>query len=645
MLGKRDIIILSMIGICVFYILFFPYNFHVNPQYSTRYYSVDNRVIDIAPIKRDERVQIPIENLNELPPLFIQCLLATEDKDFFNGILYYKDGKHSIDNIRLGEFRGIPIIGFARSMLSFGTKGGGSGLLQQLAKNLMHESWARNFQQKFSENAAVIGLTSSYNKEELLLMYFNNVPLMLNSDGKIYKDGSKTYGFKSALIRYYGTSNFNEIGLDKFAVLVASLKGGKYSNIDSIGAIKQRRDFILGRMAALGMITDYEVKKYSARAIKFNFGYKYNSCMRGAIEYVQQQAIAIAKECNLDTTLSGYKIHTTLSRVVQNAAAEAVKEYAIKNKAYRYFDNDTLELGMTIINPRNGHLLGMIGDIEPYEIKGKLNHAYRDKNSIGSTIKPFVYGAFFDAGYTKNTLLYDGDNESVGAYNPNNFSGTCSNTNIPAITCLSKSLNKPTANIVNEYISYVHVIKFVENCGYSGNLTNDRSVVLGVDYLSTLDMCKLYAPFANGGTSVPVIGIERIVDGTGKELWNIQNQKNNIWSCNKGIISYSVAKEVNLCLIQTIESGSAIVTKNYFKGKAAGKTGTSNNNRDTWFVGYTPTICTAVWIGGIKNKKLPKPIESGSLLAAPLWATFMQKVIQKDKKGYYKKDWFYEKPI
>lgn len=650
--GKRDKLFLLSCLLFTLFNFFVPFKIQLDLDYSTIYRSGDEKVVDILPYGVEKRIQVPIDSMGELKPEFVNCILAAENKEFFKGLIYFKGGKIGFKNIRPGMFRGVPVAGLARSLFTFGMKGGGSGLVQQLAKNLVHEGWSRNAQQKYSEGVLSFALTSCYSNEELFLLYLNTSPVFFNKHKLNPETGQKrtglymypdvTYGIKTASIRFFGTSNLRSLTLDQFATLVASLKGGSFRLVDSLDSdVKGRRNNILERMVQNGFLSANEALKYKEKPIVFNTFFKGNECYRSAIEFVRKEAVALAKENKWDTTLNGFRIKTTLSRYVQQAAADVVDSVFNSMDRLRYFNNDTLETGIAIINPVNGHLLGMIGDAEPYNFKGKFNHAYRDFHQIGSTMKPFVYGAFFEKGYTPETLLPDKDLPGTGDFRPSNYSGRCSNSDIAAKDCLKFSLNKPTANIVNKYIGVRDVISFMKRCGYNGELTEDKAMVLGTASLTPLELARAYAPLANGGNSVPVISITEIRDKNNKLLWKLENfKRTGKWRTKKNVFRFSIAKQVTSCLVQALETGgTGNSVRSYYKGIAAGKTGTTSNSADTWFVGYTPTYCGAIWMGGMHNSRMPETINTGGKSCAPVWGLILSKIVQKNIDFYTKRQW------
>ncbi len=394
-----------------------------------------------------------------------------------------------------------------------------------------------------------------------------------------------------------------------------------------------------------GFLTKAKAEKYKAAPIVFNTKFKDNECYRSAIEFVRKEAVQLARENKWDTTLNGFRIKTTLSRYVQLSAAEVVDSVFEANAALRYFNNDTLETGVAMINPVNGHLLGMIGDADPFNYTGKLNHAYRDFHQIGSTMKPFVYGAFFERGFGPGSPLLDDDIPGSGNFNPRNFDGTCSHSSIPASSCLIRSLNKPTANIVNRFIRVKDVISFMNRCGYKGQLANDKAMVLGTASLTPLELAKAYAPFANGGNEVPVVSITEIRDKDNKLLWKMENvRRTGRWRIKKNVVPFSVVRQVTGCLEQALETGgTGHNVRRYYTGIAAGKTGTTSNSADTWFVGYTPAFCGAIWMGGIHNASMPEAINTGGRSCAPLWGLIIRKIKEKNVDYYTNRNWIWDR--
>lgn len=608
------------------YNTYVPYRFVLPTQFSPRFYDESGRVIDILPVGEDKRVQIEIDSVGELKPEFVKFLLAAENKEYYKGILYFKNDNIDIKNLRVGSFRGVPIAGFARLFLMGGSSGGGSGILQQLSKNLVHEAWDRTISQKYAETILSMALRTQFSLDELLVMYMNQIPVLLPSDHKAYRD--KTYGFKSAIIRYYGTSFFSELSMNQFATLASTLKGGRFANIDSVEVIKARRNNIYNRMLEEGDLSPRQFQKLIQGPVLFDLKFQRNECFRSAIDYIYEEASKIASQNGLDSNLYGYRITTTINQGIHREVSEIVDKYFKELARFRNQIGDTLETALCFIDPNNGYILSVVGDTEPFIDRGKLNHAIEDANPIGSTVKPFVYGSFFESGYSSESLLFDGLNNKKGAYNPDNYDQSCTNKKIPAWYCLSKSINKPTADIVNTYVSTDKVNQFLKKCGYDGKTSKYPSIVLGVYDMNVLDLTRMYAPFANGGNKVPKVSILKIRNSEGKEVYahyGKHNKRKDLFK--KGVIKSSTVSAITGALEKVLApGGTGNRVRQYYKGLAAGKTGTSNNHQDAWFVGYTPKVCGAIWIGGIHNKPLPAQYNSGGTLAAPLWGKIMSAI-------------------
>ena len=631
---------IKIISLCIIvflltaYNIYYPFSFNLNFTYSTRYFArdKDHRIIEISPISDSTGImQIEIDSLNELKPEFINCLLAAEDKTFFKGFFYFNEGKP-----RLGSFRGIPITGALRAVISLGAGGGGSGLIQQLAKNLVMVKWEKytgtqkHLERKYAESIATFALTSVYSHEELLRMYLNTIPVLGRTDGRIY-------GFKSAAFRFFGQSDLSELTLDQFATLVASLKGGNFSKLDSahIDQVMNYRSRIFDRMVVNNTLSEKEANRLKPKPIILSNRYSNYFCFRSAMQYIKWQAKEIVKRNNLDTNLTNYRIYTTLSRWIQVAAADAVETTFNEYTQYRTLNNDLLETGLAVVSPLDGHLLALVGDADPYHYKGNLNHAYQTRRQIGSTMKPFVYATYFENGGTPQSMLLD---DSIpGKFNPKNYNGFYSGQSYPAWICLSRSLNMPTANLINQhYIKALQITKLMEQCGYKNKIPLTTDMVLGTSESNPLEMAAAYCTFANGGHKIPVIAISRIVDKNGNVVYDLEKEpRQKKRASSKLVIRAETAKNITYCLTRALEpGGTGIRVRNYFTGRAAGKTGTTSSSRDAWFVGYTPRLSCAIWVGYNNNTILPDDINTGGKTAAPIWGLMMQN-LEKTGVTYY----------
>jgi membrane peptidoglycan carboxypeptidase len=616
-----------------------PFQFDLNIDYSTRYFARDrdNRIIEISPLEKPSGIlRIEIDSLSELKPEFINCLLSAEDKSFFKGIFYIEEQANGKKVITPGTFRGVPLSGIYRALSHGGKHGGGSGLVQQLAKNMVLLKWEKyagsqmHLQRKYAEMLTAFALTSVYSGEELLLLYLNTIPVFNISDGRVF-------GFKAAAFRFYGTSDLSKLTLDQFATMVASLQGGYMRDLESSEKIVERRAKILDRMVKLNFLEYPESERLKKIPVKVSDRFSTYYCFKPAIQYIRRQARQIARDFDLDTNLTNYRIYTTLSRWVQTAASLAVEESFAELDDYRYLHSDTLQVGMAVIAPGSGQLLALVGDADPFHYKGKLNHAYQINRQIGSTVKPFVYASFFEKGGNAESLLLD---DSIpGKFNPSNFNGIYSKQKIPAGECLSRSLNMPTANLVNQgHVSVAEIRQLLKICGFRGNIPKSADIVLGSFESSPLEMARMYCTLAGGGHYVPLVCITRIEDENHKIIWELKDLKLKDRKPGKRfIIKPKTVSEINKSLTAATEpGGTGNRVRNFYNGPVAGKTGTTSNNRDAWFIGYNDNLCGAVWYGYDKNSQLPDQINTGGRIAAPTWGRMLNNLEKMGITAYSK---------
>jgi penicillin-binding protein 1C len=538
------------------------------------------------------RTEVP---LDQIPKSVINATLAIEDANFYNHGGF--------------DFKGI-IRGLFRTFIERRLQGG-STLTQQLVKNALltpERTWTR----KIKEAILTIATELMYNKNQILEMYFNQTPY-----------GGTIWGVEAAAKGIFG-KDVKDLNLAESA-LISGLPGSptKYSPFTHPEAAKARQMLVLRRMYELGMISEKE--KTDAEG----FDLKY-SISKGKIEaphfvfYVKQKLIEKYGEDKVNE--GGLQITTTLDLDMQNYAEAAVATEMGKLKNMKVSNGAVL-----ITDPRNGQILTMVGskDYWATDIDGEFNvtTAFRQP---GSSIKPLNYAVGIETGKVTAASVFD-DNptcfkvENQKPYCPTNYGGayhgiqTLRNSlgnslNIPAVKILK--LNGVEAFVASASAMGLSTLKDPANYGLS--------LTLGGGEVMMTDMNTAYGVLANGGIKQNLESIIRVVDKTGKVLdETVTNPGERILSRETSyIISHILSDDGARSMV--FGSGSLLNIKKH--PEVSVKTGTTNDLRDNWTIGYTPDFVLAVWVGNNDNSKMGGVV-SGTTGAAPIWNKVMTKIL------------------
>lgn len=532
-------------------------------------------------------------NLEDIPQNLIDGVIATEDSKFY-------------------EHKGIRISSFVRAFVYgvFTNKqiGGTSTLTQQLVKNAILTN-ERSYVRKLKEVIISLRLEQKYNKEQILKIYFNEIPY-----------GSTNYGVESASQSYFG-KHVSDLNLQECATL-AGLPQAPSKFLNNNEALKNRRDFVLRRMFEEGYITEEE--KNSAQAEPLTLEKKFGDMKAPHfVLYVKQQLVDMFDEQTVDT--GGLKVITTLDWDKQQYAEEAVKTVSEVSFEAANADNASL----VAINPKTGQVLAMVGSRDFYndEIDGQFNVATLGERQPGSSFKPIIYTASFEKGYTPDTILWDvNTNFAVSGvpYEPKNYD-LGERGPVTMRQALQGSLNIPAVKTLY-LVGAEKGVEFAERLGYT-TLSNGNfglSLVLGGGEVKLIEHTAAFGVFANNGEKNPTVSILKVEDPDGEILYEWKNKK-----------AEKVLDEKITATISNVLSDDA--ARSYVFGAGgvltlpdrpvAAKTGTTNAYVDAWTVGYTPSLVAGVWVGRTDNKPMRNG-DGGSKLAAPIWNYFMKKSLE-----------------
>ena len=541
--------------------------------------------------------------LQEIPDYVKQATISIEDKNF------YKHG-------------GFSLWAMFRTMVTnviYRRSAGGSTLTQQFVKNAVLTP-EKTISRKIKELILSYRLEKKFSKKEILQMYLNEIPY-----------GSNAYGVEAASQKYFG-KGVKDVSLSEAAILAAIVQvPSRYSPYGpNKDILLGRKDYVLDLMSEQGYISESERDAAKSQEITFK-GPETNITAPHFVMYIK--GILADKYGEKMVEQEGLKIYTTLDLFKQKIAEETIAERT-ENYPEKYGANNA---ALVAIDPKTGQILAMVGSRDYFndEIDGQVNVTDRPRQP-GSSMKPIVYAALFEKGYTPDTILYDVltnfSTNSAQPYQPHNYSGQ----EIGPVTirkALAGSLNIPAVKAI--YLANINnVIDLAENLGYSTLYPRSRfglSLVLGGGEVKLLEHANAYSAFARDGQLSPIVSILKVEDKDGKIIEEYQPS-------DKKALSPQVARMINSVLSDNEARSYVFGAKNYLTlgdRPVAAKTGTTNDFHDAWALGYTPSLVAGVWVGNSDNQAM-KGKADGSVLAAPIWHDFMMKVLGDTPIEYFK---------
>jgi penicillin-binding protein 1B len=542
----------------------------------------------LVPDNKEDRVLVSLE---ELPNQLIDTLLLIEDRNYYH---HY----------------GVSPVGIFRALFSNIKAGrtvqGGSTLTQQLAKN-MFLSRERTLSRKIQEALMALILESRYSKDQLLEAYMNEVYL-----GQNYANG--VYGFGLAAQFYFGKP-ISEISHAQMALLIAQVKGPSYYDPwRHPERAKTRRDLVLRLMFEQNMLSlvDFEQAAESDLSVRASR----RLAKKNYPAYLQLVKAELNQQLSSFTQKSGIKVFTGFSHRSQQLLEQSVtKQLPLLEKQYKQRD---LEVAMIVTDIHSGEVRALVGGRESGY--AGFNRALNAKRHIGSLIKPIIYVAALERyqEYNFATIL---DDKAItlksGAGNkwqPKNYDGKYRGQ-VSLIEGLVYSLNIPTINL-GMRLGLDNVADAIKALGYQHKLQMRPSVLLGAINMSPLEINQLYLAIASKGYYQKSHTITHILSAKNETLWQKESLSEQRLSTNAAyLLDYALAK--------VTQTGTAkSLTWRLNNKKLAGKTGTSNALRDSWFIGYDNKHLVTTWLGKDNNKPTGLTGSSGAL---PLFADFMKK--------------------
>ena len=584
---------------------------NIDPALATKVYSEDGEIIES--FYQKNRTITPF---NRFPEELIVCLLSTEDRRFFN---------HWGVNI-LSGFRSLYV-----NLTNFAIVEGSSTLTMQLAKNLyfgLERTWAR----KIKETLTTIQIERTYSKKEIIEMYLN-----------IMFFGSNSYGAQAASKRYF-SKDVEELTIEECALLVGVLKAQtRYNPLKNPDRAINRRNEVLGNLVEVGYISKAKYDSLAALPIQVNPSLEEDKIAPYFSEYVRQQLNQLQDSLDVNVYEDGLRVYTTLNTKIQQYMNEAIaarmpmlQERVLRKKEIVRFrkqivdslgsdslfkEMTTVQIAFICLDPSNGHILGLVGgrDFAKY----KFNRATQAPRQPGSAFKPFVYTAAIDNGYSPADEFLNQPfveiNDDGTRWTPHNYDNTVSGY-MSLREGLRRSKNLVSIRLIRE-ITPKLVAGYAKRMGITSRIRPVSSLALGTSEVKPIELVAAYGVFSNNGVHVKPVSIIKIEDKTGNVIYRNR-------AINTEVLSPETTQIMNNMLQDVVNRGTGYSVRRDFEfyEVAGGKTGTTNDYTDAWFVGFTPHLASGVWVGFDDPSLSLGSGETGARAALPFWATFMKSV-------------------
>jgi penicillin-binding protein 1A len=628
-----------------------------NPKQNqaTQIFSDDGELLDHFFIQK--RVNLPYDSI---PQPFFNALIATEDRKFFDhwGVHVERIVKATVKNI-----------------LSMRTKEGASTITMQLSRNLFYNQDI-TLSRKLKEAVTSMQIEKTFTKKEILAKYANTVAF-----------GRGAYGINVASMVYFNKSPM-ELTLSECAFLVAILKAPEhYNGVVDYDKGLERRNLVLSMMRDQELITSAEYVTASQEPIELNkqrLSKKGFSIAPHFVEMIRQQLAKDQRLKQYDLYRDGLVIYTTLNSKIQKYAEEAVLNHLtqyqqIFNKSWSWNNNSdilkvmvtkaikqnpefkkaksadrdfienklgrdkkfidsvknyvtTVQAGLVVMDQTNGAILAMVGGSPKFmeenpDAKYSLNHTTQIRRQPGSTFKPYVYAAALMEGLTPSSTIESGPYTYVNPETNESWSprGTGGEGGLVTLAGgLAASINTVSARLITQVTTPMKVINLAQRMGIESPLKAVPALALGAGgELTPLEMTNGYATIANEGVYYKHFAIKRIEDKFGNIIFEQKLSGRSLDACPP-----LVAHQMASMMQGVVERGTGTEIRKHFKGvDAAGKTGTTNDYADAWFIGFTPQLTAGVWVG-FDDRRITFTGGYGyaAKAAAPIWGKLFAKI-------------------
>lgn len=518
--------------------------------------------------------------LKQISPAFIDALIATEDRRFYN--------HHGVDPVAV--LRAI-----VRDVMHKGFREGGSTITQQLARNVFLSN-ERSLSRKLKEAALAIELENKLSKQKILELYVNNIYF-----------GEGAYGIKAASEIYFGKSPAR-LTIPE-AALIAGLPQAPsgYSPFQNMQAAKARRDEVLDNLREVGKLSEEECEAYKKKPIRVNLAGKTMASSNKAPFFNRYVMDQVMKYFSLDEQSfwqSGLKIHTTLDIRAQALADEAIRRGSLAYGRTRL----SQQAALLSIDPRTGAILAYVGG-KDYG-RSQFDRVSSAVRSPGSLFKVFTYTTAIDRGY-EPTRVYLDEPIKIGDWQPNNYDKS-HHGYMTIARALMTSNNIVAVKVIHE-LGPENVIQMARQMGIRSPLESYLGLTLGGSGVTLQEVTSAFGVLANQGVRVEPYAIEKITDDSGRQIYGERPVRLDV--LNRTTVDTMVK------MMEAVVARGTGVGANIGR-PMAGKTGTSDDYRDAWFVGFTPDVVTGVWVGNDNNT--PMPGMTGGALPAVIWRNYMK---------------------
>lgn len=624
------------------------------PDLSTRIFSADG--VELDQFFVHNRRYVPYDSIS---PSFFQALIATEDQKFYDhwGV--------SLERIVKATFKNIASMNL--------TKEGASTITQQLARNV-YLTLDVSLTRKLREQFTAIQIERTYTKREILEMYANTVYF-----------GRGAYGIQVASEIFFDKQPI-DLSTEEAAVLVGLLKAPEsYSPFNNYERAFKRRNLVLSLMAEMGYISGSKYRELNKQPIELHEP-EQRSKAGIAAHFVEAVRLALQKEPKLQKSnlyRDGLVIYTTIDTRMQRYANQAVREHlenfqpqfnrswswrrkdallrsmvkraaretteyrealtdAEKEAVIKRYSSDPtfidsvkkmatqIEVGFVVVENETGYIKAMVGGADFSNGRG-LNHVTQIRRQPGSAFKPFVYAsAMKDGGMSPGSPIETAPKAwRVGGtvWSPKGGKGGV----VSLSSALKYSINTAAARLIMEYTNTENVIKLAKEMGIKSPIPNVPSISLGTAELTPVELTAAFATFPNSGVFIEPTMITRVEDRYGNVIYEAPRIVHD--ALDPKIAGWMVSM-----MRGVVDGGTATSIRQWYSFPAGGKTGTTQDFADAWFVGYTPELTAGTWIGFDDHRiKFTGWYGQGGKAAAPVWGRFMGKVYRDDGLGYEKR--------
>jgi penicillin-binding protein 1A len=579
----------------------------------------DDNDTPVFTIFREQRIEIP---LSKISPNLIKAVLSVEDQRFYehSGIDFIRIAAAAVRNVQLGR-----------------RAEGGSTITQQLARQSLLTR-DKTFRRKLKEVILAAHIEHEYSKNEILEMYLNKVYL-----------GGGFYGAEAASRGYFGKPASN-LTVPEAALLAGLIQSpSSYAPTGNMERAIARRNVVLQTMVSSGAISSQDYERAKAAPVHLTNGLEVNETF-GLYFKEQVQRELVERFGWTRVAEGGLRVYTTIDPRMQQAAEKIVEdglETIERRRGYSHPTRDSIEHGvrkvsdrsdkddngaapeylqgaLVAMDPTDGSVRAMVGGRDFEE--SRFNRATQAKRQSGSAFKPFVYAAALEAGYSPASLITNLNNPILtqqGDWVPEDEHSSA--TEMTMRSALRMSSNRAAVQMLNT-IGIPNAVSYAQRLNV-GTPPSVPSLALGASDVTLLSLTAAYGAFADKGVVHTPMLIRRVEDSDGKVLYEnpVKSQQ---------AVSESTAFLMSSMLADVVNAGTAYKARQQgFTLPAAGKTGTTNDYVDAWFVGFTPHIVTGVWVGFDQPQTIIANGYGGDL-SVPIWASFMKVATKGDKPDW-----------